>query len=44
VPDYVHVMQDGQIVRTGDKALALELEARGYDWVRAESGRARTTA
>jgi Fe-S cluster assembly ATP-binding protein len=32
-PDYVHVMDGGRIVRTGDKSLALELEARGYDWV-----------
>ena len=35
VPDYVHVMDGGRIVRTGGKELALELEARGYDWVRA---------
>jgi len=35
VPDYVHVMDDGRIVRTGGKELALELEARGYDWLRA---------
>ena len=34
VPDYVHVMDAGRIVRTGGKELALELEARGYDWVR----------
>ena len=33
VPDYVHVMADGRILRTGDKALALELESRGYDWI-----------
>jgi Fe-S cluster assembly ATP-binding protein len=33
VPDYVHVMEGGRIVKTGDKALALELESRGYDWV-----------
>jgi len=33
VPDYVHVMDAGRIVKTGDKALALELEERGYDWV-----------
>jgi Fe-S cluster assembly ATP-binding protein len=32
-PDYVHVMECGRIVKTGDKSLALELEARGYDWV-----------
>jgi Fe-S cluster assembly ATP-binding protein len=35
MPDYVHVMDGGRIVRTGGKELALELEARGYDWVRA---------
>jgi Fe-S cluster assembly ATP-binding protein len=33
VPDRVHVMVDGQIVLSGDKDLALELEAKGYDWV-----------
>jgi Fe-S cluster assembly ATP-binding protein len=33
VPDYVHVMEGGRIIRTGDKSLALDLEARGYDWV-----------
>jgi Fe-S cluster assembly ATP-binding protein len=38
VPDYVHVMDAGRIVKTGDKALALELESRGYDWVSEESG------
>jgi Fe-S cluster assembly ATP-binding protein len=36
VPDYVHVMDAGRIVKTGGKELALELEARGYDWVGAE--------
>jgi Fe-S cluster assembly ATP-binding protein len=36
VPDYVHVMWDGRIVKSGDKSLALELEARGYDWVKEE--------
>ena len=36
VPDYVHVMESGRIVKTGDKALALELERRGYDWVSVE--------
>jgi Fe-S cluster assembly ATP-binding protein len=35
VPDYVHVMEGGRIVKTGGKALAEELEARGYDWVKA---------
>jgi Fe-S cluster assembly ATP-binding protein len=36
VPDYVHVMDAGRIVKTGGKDLALELETRGYDWVGAE--------
>ena len=37
VPDYVHVLLDGRIVRTGDKQLALDLEEKGYDWlIRAE--------
>jgi Fe-S cluster assembly ATP-binding protein len=35
VPDYVHVMEAGRIVKSGDKTLAHELEARGYDWVKA---------
>jgi len=35
-PDFVHVMIDGRIVKTGDKNLALELEERGYDWVEQE--------
>ena len=34
VPDYVHVMHDGRIVKSGDKSLALELDSKGYDWVR----------
>lgn len=33
VPDFVHVLYNGQIVKTGDKSLALELEERGYDWI-----------
>ena len=36
VPDYVHVMGAGRIIRTGGRELALELETRGYDWVGAE--------
>ena len=36
VPDYVHVMDGGRIIKTGDKGLAVELESRGYDWVAAE--------
>ena len=35
-PDYVHVMEKGRIIKTGDKFLALELEDRGYDWVARE--------
>lgn len=36
VPDVVHVLMDGQFVRTGGKELALELEERGYDWLRSD--------
>jgi len=36
VPDFVHIMYDGKIVKTGDKLLALELEKKGYDWVKSE--------
>jgi Fe-S cluster assembly ATP-binding protein len=36
VPDFVHVMWDGRIVKSGDKSLALELESKGYDWVKKE--------
>ena len=36
VPDFVHVMEAGHIIKTGGKDLALELETRGYDWVAAE--------
>ena len=36
VPDYVHVLHDGKIVKTGDASLALELEAKGYDWIKNE--------
>ncbi len=36
VPDFVHVMYDGRLVKSGDKSLALELEAKGYDWVKKE--------
>ena len=36
-PDYVHVLVDGQIIKSGGKELALELEKRGYDWVREEA-------
>lgn len=43
-PDFVHVMEDGQIIKTGTKELALELEGRGYDWVRDEYDATRLTA
>jgi Fe-S cluster assembly ATP-binding protein len=36
VPDFVHVLVDGRIVRTGDKQLALDLEEKGYDWIMKE--------
>lgn len=36
VPDYVHVLHDGKIVKSGSKELALELEAKGYDWIKQE--------
>jgi Fe-S cluster assembly ATP-binding protein len=38
IPDFVHVMFEGKIVRSGGKDLALELEAKGYDWLKAEKG------
>lgn len=34
IPDFVHVLYDGKIVKTGDKTLALELEEKGYDWIK----------
>ena len=36
VPDFVHVLYDGKIVKSGTKELALELEERGYDWIKEE--------
>lgn len=38
VPDFVHVLNDGKIIKSGDKTLALELEEKGYDWVFQEAG------
>ena len=38
VPDFVHVLWDGRIIRTGDKSLALALEEKGYDWLIKEAG------
>ena len=37
IPDYVHVLFNGQIIKSGDKELARELEAKGYDWLRQEA-------
>jgi Fe-S cluster assembly ATP-binding protein len=41
VPDYVHVLSGGRIVRSGDRTLALELEEKGYGWLEAEARRER---
>jgi Fe-S cluster assembly ATP-binding protein len=37
VPDIVHVLSNGRIIRSGDKQLALELEEKGYDWLKKEA-------
>lgn len=37
VPDFVHILYDGRIVKTGTKELALELEEKGYDWIKQET-------
>ena len=37
VPDYVHVLMDGRIVKSGDKTLALVLEEKGYDWIKVKN-------
>ena len=37
VPDFVHVLVDGRIVKSGGKELALELEEKGYDWIKDEA-------
>jgi Fe-S cluster assembly ATP-binding protein len=37
VPDFVHVLYDGRIVKSGTKQLALELESKGYDWIKSEA-------
>ncbi|MCF3650938.1 Fe-S cluster assembly ATPase SufC [Synoicihabitans lomoniglobus] len=42
VPDFVHVMYDGRIVKSGDKNLAIELDEKGYDWVKSELAEAAT--
>ena len=36
-PDFVHVLHNGKIIKSGDKSLALELEAKGYDWIKEEA-------
>jgi Fe-S cluster assembly ATP-binding protein len=38
VPDFVHVLYNGRIVKSGDKSLALDLEEKGYDWIKEEIG------
>jgi len=40
IPDFVHVLSEGRIAKSGDSSLARELDERGYDWVRAEESRA----
>jgi Fe-S cluster assembly ATP-binding protein len=35
VPDFIHVLFEGRIIKSGTKELALELESRGYDWLKA---------
>jgi len=37
VPDFVHVLSGGKIVKSGDQSLARELDARGYDWIQKEA-------
>ena len=37
IPDFVHVLMDGKIVKSGDKNLALELEEKGYDWIKVKN-------
>ena len=41
IPDYVHVLSNGQIVKSGGKELAEELEQKGYDWIEQEATAAR---
>ncbi len=38
VPDFVHVLYDGRIVKSGSKELAIELEEKGYEWIKKEAG------
>jgi Fe-S cluster assembly ATP-binding protein len=37
IPDYIHVLYEGRIVKSGAKELALELERKGYDWIKGET-------
>ena len=37
IPDFVHVLYNGRIVKSGDKNLALKLEEKGYDWIKEEA-------
>ena len=41
IPDFVHVLVDGRIVRSGGKEMALELEEKGYEWLEKEPAAAR---
>jgi Fe-S cluster assembly ATP-binding protein len=38
VPDFIHVLHQGRIIKSGTKELALELEIKGYDWIKSEAG------
>ena len=38
IPDHVHVLFDGRIVKSGPKELAMELETKGYEWIKKEAG------
>ncbi len=44
VPDFVHVLVDGRIMKSGSKELALQLEEKGYDWIKAEAEKSLTPA
>jgi Fe-S cluster assembly ATP-binding protein len=44
VPDFIHVLYDGRIVKSGAKELALELEKKGYDWIKSEAATAPASA
>jgi Fe-S cluster assembly ATP-binding protein len=40
VPDFVHILYNGKIVKSGTKELAIEMESKGYDWIKKESAEA----